>query len=335
MMADAFLFAANAVLPIVLLILLGYLLKRVGMLTKGFLDAGNKLTFRVLLPALLFYNVYGIGSLRDVHFGFVLYGLGAVLVIFFLAIAVTCAFTKDNAKRGSLIQAMFRSNYAIIGLPLAESLFGAKGAAAAGVMSAFCVPLFNILGVVTLSIFNGDQKKGKADIQKILLGIIRNPLIVGTVLGIAVLGARELFVFWGVDFRLSQITFLYKTLENVKSICTPFALIVLGGRFEFSAVPRLWKEILFGTLARTVAVPVLGLSGAFLLRAAVFPELAGEHFATYMGVFATPVAVASAIMAKEMGADEELAGQLVVWTSLISTVTIFIYVTALRFLGVF
>ena len=64
-------------------------------------------------------------------------------------------------------------------------------------------------------------------------------------------------------------------------------------------------------------------------------SLSGEHFATYMGVFATPVAVASAIMAKEMGADDELAGQLVVWTSLVSTVTIFIYVTVLRIIGIF
>ncbi len=330
-MTDAFIFAANAVLPIVLLIVLGYVLKRIGLLSAQFLDVGNKLTFRVLLPAMLFYNVYNIGSLKDINVAFVLYGIGAVVVIFFLAIAVTCAFTKDSAKRGSLIQAMFRSNYAIIGIPLATSLFGDKGAAAAGVMSAFCVPLFNMLGVIALSIFNGSGKKEKVRVGRILLGIVKNPLIIGTVAGIAVLGIRELFVMWGVDFCISDITFLYKSLENVKSICTPFALIVLGGRFEFSAVSRLWKEIVFGTAIRTVAVPVLGLGGAYFL----IPGLKGEHFATYMGVFATPVAVASAIMANEMGADGELAGQLVVWTSLVSTVTIFIYVTIFRAIGIF
>ena len=111
--------------------------------------------------------------------------------------------------------------------------------------------------------------------------------------------------------------------------------MVLGGRFEFSAVSRLWREILFGTLMRTVVVPVMGLSGAFFLHLTVMPELAGEHFAAYIGVFATPVAVASAIMAKEMNADDELAGQLVVWTSLVSTVTIFLYVTIFRAIGIF
>ena len=74
-MTDAFLFAANAVLPIILLIVLGYILKRIGMLSKEFLDVGNKFTFRVLLPALLYYNVYGIGSLREINIAFVLYGI--------------------------------------------------------------------------------------------------------------------------------------------------------------------------------------------------------------------------------------------------------------------
>ena len=334
-MIDAFVFAANAVLPIVLLIALGYILKRIGFIKKEFFDVGNKLTFRVLLPAMLFYNVYNIKSLREVNVYFVLYGLLGVVAIFFIGIGVVCAFTKDSGKRGALIQSVFRSNYAIIGLPLAESLFGSAGAAAAGVMNAFCVPLFNILGVVTLSIFNNDNQKGKINVKKILLGIIKNPLILGTLAGLAVLGIRELFVMWDWSFRISDVTSLYKTLENVKSICTPFALIVLGGRFEFSAVKRLRKEIVFGTFVRTVAVPILGLGGAILLKFTVLPELSGEHFATYVGVFATPVAVASAIMAKEMHADDELAGQLVVWTSLISTVTIFAYVTILRSIGIF
>ncbi|MDE6725781.1 MAG: AEC family transporter, partial [Ruminiclostridium sp.] len=306
-------------------------LKRIGLFSQGFLDTGNKLTFRVLIPAMLFCNIYNISSLGDINFGFILYGICAVIAIFFISTLVTCLFTKDSGKRGALIQAAFRSNYAIIGLPLASALIGDKGAAAAGVMSAFCVPTFNILAVITLTIFNNDSKKGKIDVKKILLGIAKNPLIIGTAAGLLVLGIRELFVLWGIGFRLKDIEFLYKTIENLKSICTPFALLVLGGRFEFSAVKRQLRYIVFGTLIRTVAVPVLGLAIAYFW----VPGLAGEHYATYVAVFATPVAVASAIMAKEMKADDELAGQLVVWTSLVSTVTIFIYVVFFRSVGIF
>lgn len=330
-MTDALVFSANAVLPIVLLIALGYLLKRIGMLTTPFLDVGNKLTFRVLLPVMLFLNVYNISSFSEINFWFVLYGMAAVIVIFLIGIPIFCAFTKDPAKRGTLIQSIFRSNYAIIGIPLATSLFGDKGAAAAGVMSAFCVPLFNVLAVITLTVFNNSTAKSRIDVRKILLGIVKNPLIIGTVAGLAALGIRELFVMGNIEFRLRDIEFLYTSLNNVKNICTPFALIILGGKFEFSAVGRLKKEIIFGTFMRVVAVPALGLIGAYFL----VPGIAGEHFATYVGVFATPVAVSSAIMAKEMGADDELAGQLVVWTSLVSAVTIFVYVTILRSVGIF
>lgn len=330
-MTDAFLFAANAVLPIVILIAFGYFLKRIGLFTREFLDAGNRLTFRVLLPAMLFYNVYGIGSLDDINPTFVLYCLGAVLAVFLLATGAVCLFTKENAKRGALIQATFRSNYAIIGLPLASALFGDAGAAAAGVLSAFCVPLFNLLAVVTLTIFNGSGERKRLDPKKLLLDILRNPLILATLSGLAVVGIRELFVRFGIGFRLSDITVLYRSLESVKSICTPFALLILGGRFEFSAVARLWKHILFGTVMRTVIVPAAALSAAYFF----VPGLSGEHYASYIAVFATPCAVASAIMAKEMGADEELAGQLVVWTSLVSTVTVFLSVTVFRAIGAF
>ena len=332
-MTEAFIFAANSVLPIVILIMFGYVLKRIGLLTKEFLDTGNKLAFRALLPVMLFCNVYGIKRLEDINIGFVLYGILSVIVIFLLAVPVCCIFTKNGAKRGVLIQAVFRSNYAIIGIPLAASLFGDKGGAAAGVMSAFCIPLFNILAVVTLTVFNGSAEKRRLDIRKMLLGIVTNPLIIGTVAGLIAVGIRELFVMYDISFRLSDVTIVYKPLESIKSICTPFALIVLGGRFEFSGVPRLWKDIVFGTVIRTVAVPLLGLICAYMLRNVL--NFSGEHFASYVGVFATPVAVSSAIMAKEMEADDELAGQLVVWSSLVSTFTIFIYVTALVMLGIF
>ena len=328
---DALIFSANAVLPIVFLIVLGYLLKRAGMLPQAFLDAGNRLTFRVLLPVMLFLNVYQIDRISDVNPAFIIYGIGAVLLIFVLAVFVCCAFTGDPAKRGALIQGVFRSNYAIIGIPLAASLFGEKGASAAGVMSAFCVPFFNILGVVTLTVFAPQTDRRRVDLRKMLRGVICNPLILGTVSGLAVLLIREAFTAAGIGFRLRDLTPLYAAAERVKSPCTPFALIVLGGRFEFSAAARLHREIVFGTVLRTVAVPVLGLLGAYFLREPL--GLSGEHFAVYVGVFATPVAVASAIMAKEMGSDEELAGQLVIWTSLVSTVTVFVYVTVLKAAG--
>ena len=111
MVGEAFVFAANAVLPLIILIALGYFIKRIGMLKKEFFDSGNKLVFRVLLPVMLFLNVYKIERLSDVNPAYVIYAVAAVLLVFFFAIPVCCAFTKDAGKRGVLIQAVFRSRF--------------------------------------------------------------------------------------------------------------------------------------------------------------------------------------------------------------------------------
>lgn len=324
-------FTANAVLPIVILIAIGYILKRLKLLTPEFLSVGNKVAYRFLLPVLLFYNIYNIEDFSSVDWFFVLYGLAGIVVVFALSIPLYCLFTRDNGKRGALIQSAFRSNYAIIGIPLATALFGQRGAAAASLMSAFSIPLFNVLAVVTLSVFNKNNEKTKINVGKVLLGIVKNPLIIGVVSGLAALGIRALLNLGNVSFRLTDVEFLYSSVRTVGSMATPLALIILGGQFEFFSVKALWKPIVLGTVVRTVIVP----AAALLLASVIFKDLAGEYYATYVAVFGTPVAVSSAVLAREMDGDDELAGQLVVWTTVVSSVTLFAIIFTLRSLGVF
>lgn len=138
-------FSLNAVAPIILLIAVGMLLKRLGV-GDNFWNVANKLVFKLFLPALLFYNVYGISDFASINWAFVLYAVVAIVVVFALAMALVPLFVKDDARRGVIIQSLFRSNYAIIGVPLATSLYGTEGAAAASLLSAFIIPLFNVVG---------------------------------------------------------------------------------------------------------------------------------------------------------------------------------------------
>lgn len=133
---------------------------------------------------------------------------------------------------------------------------------------------------------------------------MKNPLIIGIACAVCVLGVREIFVAADVSFRLSDIGFVASALEYVAKMATPFGLIMLGGEFEFSAVGRLWKEIAFGTFMRVVFAPALFLTVAYFC----IPGLSGAHYASYIALFGTPVAVSSAIMAKEMEGDAELGG---------------------------
>ena len=327
---DSFLFALNAVAPIVLMVAIGYLLKKFGFMNAEFSRAANKLVFRLFLPAMLFLNVYKIEDLGNMDFGFMLYGAGGLVVVFLLAIPAVLLATKKPERRGVLVQAAFRSNYALIGLPLAESLFGKEGIAVATLLSAAVIPMLNILAVISLSIFK--EGADKPSVKKILLGIVKNPLIGSIVLGVVAVGIRAVVVRYGIAFRLTHIRPVYTVLGYLSNIATPLALLVLGAQFEFSAIRSMWREILFGTLTRTVAVPILGLGIAYFVFGSHF---GGAHFAAFVSVFATPVAVSSVPMAQEMGSDAALAGQLVVWTALGSTVSIFLASFLLRTAGVF
>ena len=326
----SFIFAFNSVSPIIFTVAIGYLLKRLGLMNGDFSKQANKLVFRVFLPVMLFRNVYGIENIGTVDFGYVLYSLIALLIIFAIAVPSVTVLTDKKRCRGALLQGVFRSNYALIGIPLASSLFPGEGAAVATLLSAFMVPAFNILAVIGLSIFNNDGEK--PDFKKVLTGILKNPLILGIVSGLAALGIRSIFVNFGISFRLSEIPAVWNTLEYLSRIATPLALLVLGAQFEFSAIPHLKREIITGTIIRSIIVPLLGIGIAYF---AFRDSFGGAQFATLVAVFCTPVAVSSVPMAQEMGADAELAGQLVVFTTLSSAFTVFLASFILKSVGVF
>lgn len=327
--------ALGAVLPIILLILLGYVLRCAGFFSEAFLAVGSRLVFRVCLPVMLFLSVYGIESLAAMPWDTVLYTVAAVLVIFGLGLATALAVTKVPQRRGVLLQCTFRSNFAIIGLPLATTLGGAEGAAVAAVLSAVTVPLFNVLAVVSLSVFGTEAGQG-VSAKKIIGDIAKNPLILGVAAGLASLLVRRWQVncFGAVVFSFKRdVPVLFRTLGDLSSVTSPFALLVLGGQFRFSAVGGLWKEIAAGTLWRTVLAPVIGLGGAVVLsRWGLLACGAGEYPAL-IALFGSPVAVSSAVMAREMHGDEQLATQLLVWTSLASALTVFAIVCVMMGAG--
>ncbi len=329
--------AVNAVLPIILLILLGYFLRKKGFLSENFVKIGNKLVFNICLPSMLFINVYDIESFSEVQWDVVIYSVLAVFVIFIIGLIMAVLTTDVAERRGALWQCTFRSNFAIIGLSLAGALGDSKALGVAAVVSAFTIPMFNILGVIALTVFIRKEGQESHSIRGIIVNIAKNPLIIGVVLGLVCLGIRtvQTELFGEVVFALNKQTkFLYTSLNNLKSIASPLALLVLGGQFEFSAVKGLRKEIITGTIGRVILAPFIGIGGAVMLSR--FTELLAcgvNEYPALIALFGSPVAVSSAVMAGAMGNDEQLATQLVVWTSVCSIVTIFLLVCILMGAG--
>lgn len=328
--------AANAVLPIVLLIAFGYLLRQKNILNDDFLKLGNKLVFNCFLPCMLFINVYSIESMETINWEVVCFCVLMLGVLFAVGMACAVLATTVSERRGVILQCVFRSNFAIIGLPLAGALGGDAAMSVAAVISAFAIPVLNIFAVIALSVFVKDESGERKSVRAILLNIAKNPLIIGIALGLLCLMLRsaQTALFGEVVFSLQRdLKFIYTTLDHLKSITSPLALLVMGGQFRFSAMHGMFREIVVGTLGRIVFAPVLGLGAAILLGRWGILSCGHAEYPALIALFGSPVAVSSAIMAAGMKNDAQLATQLVVWTSIGSVATIFIMTCTLMFWG--
>ena len=306
--------SANAVLPMCLIMALGYGTRRLGWIRREEISAINKIAFRIFLPCLLYYNVYCSDLSGSFDPLLMAYAVGGVLLTFGLSLGYTLLTEKLPERRGVMIQGMFRSNYVIMGIPVATALLGADQLGTVSILIAVVVPLFNMLSVVVLEVFRGQKPKP----LHILGQIAKNPLVIGSVLGILTLAA---------GIRLPHI--LEQTIQNISAIASPLQLFLLGAFFQFSGLKTYRRELVTVSAAKLIVSPGLFLGLGALLG------FRGVAFVSLIGIFASPTAVNSFTMAQQMGGDAELAGDIVVVTSAVSMLTMFLWVFLFKSLGMF
>lgn len=324
---DTLLFSANAVAPIILVILLGYIIQKTGMVPESFFVYANKLAFNVAIPVYLFYSVYNIENLSDINWSLIVAAVVMVIVICLLAAVFFMFYTKDSGKRGVLIQCAYRSNYAIIGIPLAKAMGGEPALATAAVVSAFGIPTFNILAVIVLSVFSYNNDNKKISVSGILKSICKNPLIIGVCCALICLAVRNYVPFTIKD----DLPFVYETIRDVGGMASPLALIVLGGRFKVSAVKELAGDIASGVVWRLILAPVIALTVLMILANYGIISLTKADFPALIAFYGSPVAVSSAIMAESMNCHGELARQLVIWCNIVSIFTVFAIIVICKY----
>ncbi|NME84165.1 AEC family transporter [Clostridium sp. SM-530-WT-3G] len=307
-----FILSFNVVVPLFINIMFGYFIKKLKLIDTHTLKVMNSVTFKTFLPLLLFYNVYKTRLDEAINAKFIIFALVSIFLVCILATIIILIIEKENKRRGVLIQAIFRSNFVLFGLPVITSLFGDESAGVTSMLIAIIVPIFNFLAVIVLEIFRG----GEIDVKKIMQGIITNPLILSSVFGLILL-------FAGVKLPY----FLEKSINDISKIATPLALIILGGSFEFDEIAHNIRQIAIGVFGKLIAVPII------FVPIAINVGFRNIELATLIIMLAAPTAVSSFTMAEQMEADGELAGQLVVFTSAISVFTIFIWIFIMKELG--
>ncbi|MEY8572897.1 AEC family transporter [Oscillospiraceae bacterium 21-37] len=306
--------ALEIVLPLFLLLAVGYCIKLTGIMNETSVRQTNNMIFKVFLPLLVFFNIYKTDLTSSFDMSLLLFAVVGVLLQFIISLCLVILLEHDNARRGVMLQGMFRSNFVLFGIPISTALFGDSAAGLASILIAVIIPLYNMLAVVSLESFNGK----KPSLWKILVGILTNPLIIASAAGI-------LFVV----FHIPLPTVLYKTVSDLSIIATPLAFVILGASFSFGETGRCVRDLCITLGAKLVAYPLLFIALAILMG------FRDAHLAVLLTVFGSPIAVSSFTMAQQMGGDDKLAGQLVVFSSLLSVFTMFLFIFGLKELAFF
>lgn len=304
----------NAVLPMFIYILIGIVIKKAGMMTSAENKRFNKILFTFFYPVLMFDNIYS-ADLAAVFDGrLIIFALSFIVVSVLVITAVVVKIEKNNASRGAMIQAIYRSNFVLMGIMVVQNIFGDEGLPTATMMVTVVIPCFNFLAVIVLEYFRG----GSADIKRIAINTLKNPLIIGAVIG-------AVFSIAGIGLPgIGQ-----NVLDGIADATMPMALIMLGVSFDPSAITAKRRDILICLIGRLVIVPVIGLPLAAVLG------FRGPAFVTLLIMMASPTAVSSYPMAVAMDSDGELAGSAVMISTPLSCITLFLWLLIFKTLGVY
>ena len=311
---DNLVVAVEAVIPMFCLMFIGVLVHKYQLLSDLELVHLNRMVFRVFFSVMMFYNLYTTNLGTTFRPRLMLFAVGALAVVYVVSFAFVWLTEKQDRRRGAMIQAIYRSNFVLMGIPLVANIFGDENIAVTTMMIAVIVPIYNVLGVFTLETFRG----GKFNLGHILLGVLKNPMILGALTGAA-------FLLLGIPIPKPVL----KPLAQITAATTPLALIVLGASFRLGSTKEHLRQLVTCVAARLFIIP------AVVLSIAVWLGFRGIEFVTLISIFCTPCAVAGYAMAQQMGSDADLAGNCVVFTSGLSCVTIFCWILLFKGMGIF
>lgn len=307
-----FIFSINVTLPIFLVMVIGWVLKQIGMLDDHFVSVANKFNFKVTLPFMVFRDLASVDIKAEFDLKFVLFCAIASSVCFWVIWGLTKLFLKDKTLRGAFVQASFRSSAAVMGLAFINNIYGASAMGPMMIIGA--VPFYNIFSVLVLTFEANNDENEKRDTGKIkeaCINIVKNPIIIS--------------IFLGVIAALLQLDFpeiADKTVNSVAQLATPLALIALGAGFEGRKAVAKIKPTLWASAIKLFIQPLI------FIPTAAYMGFRGEQMIAILIMLAAPATPSCYIMAKNMKNDGVLTASIVVMTTLLAafTLTGWIYV---------
>lgn len=313
---ENFIFSVNVTLPIFLVMVIGYILRQIGMLNDNFVTVANKFNFKVTLPFMLFRDISSVDIRAVFDLKYCLFCALASTACFWLIWGGTKLFLKDKSMRGAFVQASFRSSAAVMGLAFIQNIYGTSAMGPLMIVSA--VPLYNIFSVIVLT-FEGAHSAEENRTEKIkeaCVNIAKNPIILGILAGL-VAGLL------GIDFPV----IIDKTVNSVAQMATPLALITIGAGFEGRKALAKIKPTIASALIKLVIQPLI------FVPIAAWMGFSGEKMIAILIMLASPTTPSCYIMAKNMDNDGVLTASVIVTTTLLAAFTLTGWIFILKTVG--
>ena len=313
---ENFIYSINVTMPIFLVMVIGYILKQIGMLNDNFVTVANKFNFKVTLPFMLFKDIAGVDIKAVFDIKYVLFCAIVSTLCFWVVWGTAKLLVRDKTIRGAFVQSSFRGSAAVMGLAFIQNIYGSSAMGPLMIVSA--VPLYNIFSVIVLT-FEANDSTGidkKAKIRQAGINICKNPIILSILAGLIV-------GLLGIQFP----TLVNKTISNVAQMATPLALITIGAGFEGRKALAKIAPTMAASMIKLVLQPLV------FLPVAAWMGFSGEKMIAILIMLASPTTPSCYIMAKSMNNDEVLTASVIVTTTLMAAFTLTGWIFLLKTLG--
>lgn len=313
---ENFIYSINVTMPIFLVMVIGYILKQIGMLNDNFVTVANKFNFKVTLPFMLFKDIAGVDIKAVFDIKYVLFCAIVSTICFWVVWGTAKLLVRDKTIRGAFVQSSFRGSAAVMGLAFIQNIYGSSAMGPLMIVSA--VPLYNIFSVIVLT-FEANDSTGidkKAKIRQAGINICKNPIILSILAGLIV-------GLLGIQFP----TLVNKTVSNVAQMATPLALITIGAGFEGRKALAKIAPTMAASMIKLVLQPLV------FLPVAAWMGFSGEKMIAILIMLASPTTPSCYIMAKNMNNDEVLTASVIVTTTLMAAFTLTGWIFLLKTLG--
>lgn len=301
---DVIRISAIALAPLMVYMALGFFFKKRNYLSESATKQLNIICFRFFLSIMCGETIYKANLKEDVELLPVLVVAIGIVAVFGISWLIVPRFVKDRTQIPVMVQGIYKCNYAILGIPIAQSIYGGN-VGIASVIAVILVPLNNTLSALIFERYTGASSSP----LKIAYKVLTNPLVVGSLVGLVLNLTGIVIPSWIMTGIVSKIS----------GLTTPLSMIALGASFEFGHIRKYRVHLTWAVLGRLVFVPMLVLPISIALG------LRGMNLVSVM-IFATsPNAVNSYSTAVAMGGDADLANEIVVMSSILSMLTMFLW----------